>query len=150
MDIIMGDSYWIKDYTDMTSMNEDYWVLSTQNMSYLDLPKQHIKEIYVIIESFLSSQPTFCPTLVQELMATNDGVYKSLICTNDYSEPLEKSQPINIDDCIWFEMPLGYDEYIGMPPMPSITTPQQNPSPLMLQNVSLHVGSSVYKVPTLN
>ncbi len=47
-------------------------------------------------------------------------------------------------------MPLGYDEYIGMPPMPSITTPQQNPSPLMLQNVSLHVGSSVYKVPALN
>ncbi len=64
MDIIMGDSYRIKDYTDMTSMNEDYWVLSTQNMTYLDFPKQYIKEIYVIIESFLSSQPTFCPPLV--------------------------------------------------------------------------------------
>ncbi len=80
MDIVLGDSYKIKDYTCMTSMNEDYWVLSTLNMSYLDLPKQYIKEIYVIIESFLSSRPTFCPTLVQELMATNDGVYCSLQC----------------------------------------------------------------------
>jgi len=125
-------------------------MLSTQNMSYLDLLKQCIKEIYVIIESFLSSWPTFCPIVVQELMATNDGVYRSPIGTNNYSEPLKKSRPINIDDCIWLEMPLGYDEYIGMPPMPSITTPQQNPSPLMLQNANLHVGSSVYKVPTLN
>jgi hypothetical protein len=64
MDIVLGNSYMIKDYTDMTSMNEDYWVLSTQNMSYLNLPKQYIKEIYVIIESFLSSWPTFCPPLV--------------------------------------------------------------------------------------
>ncbi len=56
----MGDSYRIKDYIDMTSMNEDYWVLSTQNMNYQNLLKQYIKEIYVIIESFLSSQPTFC------------------------------------------------------------------------------------------
>ncbi len=134
----------------LSSMDEDYWVLSTQNMNYLDLPKQYIKEIYVIIESFLNSLPTFCPTLVQEWMATSDGVYRSLIGTNNYSEPLEKFQPINIDDCIWFDMLLGYDEYIGMPPMPSITTPQQNPSPLMLQNASPHVGSSVYKVPTLN
>ncbi len=63
MDTIMGDSYRIKDYIDMTSMNEDYWVLSTQNTSYLDFPKQYIKEIYVIIES-LSSWPTFCPLLV--------------------------------------------------------------------------------------
>jgi hypothetical protein len=45
----MGDSYKIKDYTHMTSMNEDYWVFSTQNMSYLDLLKQYIKEIYVIL-----------------------------------------------------------------------------------------------------
>jgi hypothetical protein len=59
----MGDSYRIKDYIDMTSMNEDYWVLSKQNMSYLDLPKQYIKEIYVISEP-LSSRPTFCPLLV--------------------------------------------------------------------------------------
>ncbi len=50
----MCDSYRIKDYIDTTSMNEDYWVLSTQNMSYLDLPKQYIKEIYVIIESLSS------------------------------------------------------------------------------------------------
>jgi hypothetical protein len=60
--------YWVinpgsKDYTDMISINEDYWVFSTQNMSCLDLPKQCIKEIYVIIESFLSSRPTFCPLL---------------------------------------------------------------------------------------
>jgi hypothetical protein len=75
----MGDSYKIKDYTNMTSMNEDYWVLSTQNMSYLNSPKQYIKEIYVIIESFLSSQSTFCPPLVYKLMATNDGVYRSPI-----------------------------------------------------------------------
>jgi hypothetical protein len=61
LDIALGDSHRIKDYTNMTSTNEDYWVISTQNMSYLDLPKQYIKEIYVIIESFLSSRPTFCP-----------------------------------------------------------------------------------------
>jgi hypothetical protein len=64
MDIVLGDSFTIKDCIDMTSMNEDYWVFSTQNMSCIDLPKQWIKEIYVIIESFLRSQPTFCPPLV--------------------------------------------------------------------------------------
>jgi hypothetical protein len=62
MDIVLRDSYKIKNHTDMTSMKEDYWVLSTQNMSYLDLPKQYIKEICVIIESFLNSRPTFCPS----------------------------------------------------------------------------------------
>jgi hypothetical protein len=42
-------------------------------------------------------------------MATNDGVYSLPIGTNNYSEPLQKSQPINIDDCIWFQVPLSYD-----------------------------------------
>ncbi len=55
MNIVFGDFYKMKDYVDMTSMNEDYWLFSTQNMSYLDLFKQYINEIYVIIESFLSS-----------------------------------------------------------------------------------------------
>jgi hypothetical protein len=63
MNIVLGDSYKVKDYVDMTRMNEDYWVFSTQNMSYLDLFKQYINEIYVVFESFLSSRPTFVPLL---------------------------------------------------------------------------------------
>jgi hypothetical protein len=30
------NSHRIKNYTNITIMNEDYWVISTQNMSYLD------------------------------------------------------------------------------------------------------------------
>jgi hypothetical protein len=62
----------IKDYIDTTSINEDYWVLSIQNMSFLDLPKQYVTKIYETIEYFLSSRPIFCPHHVQDLMAMND------------------------------------------------------------------------------
>lgn len=70
--IVFGDYCMIKDYKDTTSINEDYWVLSIQNMSFLDLLKQYVKKIYETIEYFLSSQPIFCPHHVQDLMATND------------------------------------------------------------------------------
>ncbi len=35
--IILGDYCMIKDYINIIGMNEDYWVLSTQNKSSLDL-----------------------------------------------------------------------------------------------------------------
>jgi hypothetical protein len=40
--IVSSDYYMIKDYPDTTNMNEDYWVFSIQNMSFLDFPKQYI------------------------------------------------------------------------------------------------------------
>ncbi len=35
--LILGDYCMIKDYINIIGMNEDYWVLSTQNKSSLDL-----------------------------------------------------------------------------------------------------------------
>jgi hypothetical protein len=41
----------IKNYINIIGMNENYWVLSTQNKSSLDLLSKYFKEIYEIIES---------------------------------------------------------------------------------------------------
>jgi hypothetical protein len=54
----------------------------------------------------------------------NDGLYKSLVGINNYNKPLENFQPIDTNYCIWLQMPLGYDEHIGMPPMLSKTITQ--------------------------
>jgi hypothetical protein len=52
--IVLGDYHMIKNYINIVGVNEDYWVLSTQNKSSLDFLFKYFKEIYEIIESLNS------------------------------------------------------------------------------------------------
>jgi len=74
--------------TSTIHVNANYWAFLVQYNIALNLPHQYVKEIYKIIKVFSSSRVIFQPSHSQDLMATNNGVYKPT-GLEGFTKPLE-------------------------------------------------------------